>query len=128
MHACPDHDEWHPDVWIRIAILALWIRTGIHVVRDGNQGAGYADHTHGNGAEVAQDPLSLPSGPIIIIFIIISCSLLYKKKKRKKKRKEKVLDSSKKISSFQSCSHLIQILNLFDEFWLFLNCCWIILN
>jgi hypothetical protein len=31
---------------------------------DGNQGAGYADHTHGNGAEVAQDPLSLPSGPI----------------------------------------------------------------
>jgi hypothetical protein len=31
---------------------------------DGNQGAGHADHTHGNGAEVAQDPLSLPSGPI----------------------------------------------------------------
>jgi hypothetical protein len=25
---------------------------------DGNQGAGYADHTHGNGAEVTQDPLS----------------------------------------------------------------------
>jgi hypothetical protein len=32
--------------------------------RDGNQGAGHANHTHGNGAEVAQDPLSLPSGPI----------------------------------------------------------------
>jgi hypothetical protein len=31
---------------------------------DGNQRAGYADHKHGNGAEVAQDPLSLPSGPI----------------------------------------------------------------
>jgi hypothetical protein len=31
---------------------------------DGNQGAGHANHTHGNGAEVAQDPLSLPSGPI----------------------------------------------------------------
>lgn len=31
---------------------------------DGNQGAGHADHTLGNGAEVAQDPLSLPSGPI----------------------------------------------------------------
>jgi hypothetical protein len=31
---------------------------------DGNQGAGHADHTHENGAEVAQDPLSLPSGPI----------------------------------------------------------------
>jgi hypothetical protein len=29
-----------------------------------NQGAGHADHTRGNGAEVAQDPLSLPSGPI----------------------------------------------------------------
>jgi hypothetical protein len=31
---------------------------------DANQGAGQADHTRGNGAEVAQDPLSLPSGPI----------------------------------------------------------------
>jgi hypothetical protein len=31
---------------------------------DGNQGAGHSDHTHGNEAEVAQDPLSLPSGPI----------------------------------------------------------------
>jgi len=31
---------------------------------DANQGAGHADHTHGNWAEVAQDPLSLPSGPI----------------------------------------------------------------
>jgi hypothetical protein len=26
--------------------------------------AGHANHTHGNGAEFAQDPLSLPSGPI----------------------------------------------------------------
>jgi hypothetical protein len=31
---------------------------------DANQGAGHADHTHGNGAEFAQDHLSLPSGPI----------------------------------------------------------------
>ena len=31
---------------------------------DANQGAGHADHTSGNGAEFAQDPLSLPSGPI----------------------------------------------------------------
>ena len=31
---------------------------------DVNQVAGHADHTLGNGAEVAQDPLSLPSGPI----------------------------------------------------------------
>lgn len=31
---------------------------------DANQGAGHADHTHGNGAEFAQDRLSLPSGPI----------------------------------------------------------------
>jgi hypothetical protein len=31
---------------------------------DANQGAGHADHTRENGAEVAQDPLSLPSGPI----------------------------------------------------------------
>jgi len=31
---------------------------------DANQVARHADHTHGNGAKVAQDPLSLPSGPI----------------------------------------------------------------
>jgi hypothetical protein len=31
---------------------------------DASQGAGHAKHTHGNGAEFAQDPLSLPSGPI----------------------------------------------------------------
>jgi len=31
---------------------------------DANQGAGHADHTRENGAEVTQDPLSLPSGPI----------------------------------------------------------------
>jgi hypothetical protein len=31
---------------------------------DANQGAGQVDHTLGNGAEYAQDPLSLPSGPI----------------------------------------------------------------
>jgi hypothetical protein len=31
---------------------------------DASQGAGHANHTRGNGAEFAQDPLSLPSGPI----------------------------------------------------------------
>ena len=31
---------------------------------DAHQGAGHADHTRGNGAEFAQDPLSFPSGPI----------------------------------------------------------------
>ena len=31
---------------------------------DANQGAGQVDHTLGNGVEYAQDPLSLPSGPI----------------------------------------------------------------
>jgi hypothetical protein len=31
---------------------------------DANQEAGHADHTRGDGAEVAQDSLSLPSGPI----------------------------------------------------------------
>jgi hypothetical protein len=31
---------------------------------DANQRAGHANHTCGNGAEFAQDPLSLPSGPI----------------------------------------------------------------
>ncbi|XP_031251426.1 uncharacterized protein LOC116109337 [Pistacia vera] len=31
---------------------------------DANQGAGHVNHTSGNGAEFAQDPLSLPSGPI----------------------------------------------------------------
>ena len=31
---------------------------------DAHQGAGHADHTSGNGAEFAQDPLSFPSGPI----------------------------------------------------------------
>lgn len=34
------------------------------IVYDANQGAGHANHTRGNGAEVVQDPLSLPSGPI----------------------------------------------------------------
>jgi hypothetical protein len=32
--------------------------------RDASQGAGHANHTHGNGPGFAQDPLSLPSGPI----------------------------------------------------------------
>jgi hypothetical protein len=31
---------------------------------DASQGVGHANHTRGNGAEFAQDPLSLPSGPI----------------------------------------------------------------
>jgi hypothetical protein len=31
---------------------------------DANQGAGHANHARGNEAEVVQDPLSLPSGPI----------------------------------------------------------------
>ena len=31
---------------------------------DANQGARHVDHTYGNGAGFAQDPLSLPSGPI----------------------------------------------------------------
>jgi hypothetical protein len=31
---------------------------------DANQGAGHANHACGNEAEVVQDPLSLPSGPI----------------------------------------------------------------
>jgi hypothetical protein len=31
---------------------------------DANQGAGHVDHTRGNGAEVAQDPLSLPRGEL----------------------------------------------------------------
>jgi hypothetical protein len=31
---------------------------------DANHGAGHANHTRGNGTEFAQDPLSLPSGPI----------------------------------------------------------------
>jgi hypothetical protein len=31
---------------------------------DASQGAGHSNHTHGNGAEFVQDPLSLPSGPI----------------------------------------------------------------
>ena len=32
---------------------------------EANQGAGLVDHTLEDGAEFAQDPLSLPSGPII---------------------------------------------------------------
>jgi hypothetical protein len=31
---------------------------------DASHGAGHANHTCGNGAEFAQEPLSLPSGPI----------------------------------------------------------------
>jgi hypothetical protein len=31
---------------------------------DASQVVEHANHTHGNGAEFAQDPLSLPSGPI----------------------------------------------------------------
>ena len=38
----------------------------VFYVRDVNahQGAGHADYTSGNGAELAQDPLSFSSGPI----------------------------------------------------------------
>jgi hypothetical protein len=36
----------------------------VQVPIDANQGVGHSDHTRGNGAEFAQDPLSLPSGPI----------------------------------------------------------------
>jgi hypothetical protein len=43
-------------------IFQLRIRRSMVV--DASQGAGHANHTHGNGAEFAQDPLSLPSGPI----------------------------------------------------------------
>ena len=32
---------------------------------DAHQGAGLADYTSGNGAELAQDPLSFSNGPII---------------------------------------------------------------
>ncbi|KAJ0079201.1 hypothetical protein Patl1_22316 [Pistacia atlantica] len=56
------------------AILEKLVRHGSSNVRDkalyisrkldANQGAGQADHTHWNGAEFAQHPLSLPSGPI----------------------------------------------------------------
>jgi hypothetical protein len=31
---------------------------------DANQGVGHANHTCGNGAEFAQDPLSHPSSPV----------------------------------------------------------------
>ena len=31
---------------------------------DAHQGAGHANYTSGNGAELAQDPLSFSSGPI----------------------------------------------------------------
>jgi hypothetical protein len=37
---------------------------GSCIFSDASQGAGHANHTHGNEAEFAQDPLSLPSGPI----------------------------------------------------------------
>ena len=40
------------------------IVAGYKTLPDANQGAGHADHTHGNGAGFAQDHLSLPSGPI----------------------------------------------------------------
>jgi hypothetical protein len=43
-------------------MLLLWKEMG--VACDANQGAGHADHTRGDGAKVAQDPLSLPSSPI----------------------------------------------------------------
>jgi hypothetical protein len=75
----------------------------------------------------------------IFYFHSISCSLLYQKNKNKNKKipVRKFLPL-KKISSFQSCfskkivpvparkflpfnlvSHLIQVLDLFNEFWLF---------
>jgi hypothetical protein len=38
--------------------LLIWLQF------DASQGAGHANHAHGNGAEFGQDPLSLPSGPI----------------------------------------------------------------
>jgi hypothetical protein len=47
-----------------IGALTSYIRHSCCFFPDANQGAGHADHTHGNGAEFAQDRLSLPSGPI----------------------------------------------------------------
>ena len=35
-----------------------------NIASDAHQGAGHADHSCGNGAEFAQDPLSFSSGPI----------------------------------------------------------------
>ena len=35
-----------------------------NILLDAHQGAGHADHTSGNGAKFAQDPLSFSSGPI----------------------------------------------------------------
>jgi hypothetical protein len=42
----------------------LFFREIVRLHGDASQGAGHANHTHGNGPEFAQDPLSLPSGPI----------------------------------------------------------------
>jgi len=88
---------------------------------DGNQGAGHDDHTHGNGAEVVQDPLSLPSGPITRLrakrFKEALNGLIQEKRKEKKKYSIPVRKFlpfnlvshliltflSKKISSFLSC-------------------------
>jgi hypothetical protein len=45
-----------------VHVFIINVRSGF--ATDANQGAGHANHTCGNGAEFAQDPLSLPSGPI----------------------------------------------------------------
>jgi hypothetical protein len=48
---------------VRLGLILFYLLFGLHLF-DANQGAGHVDHTRGNGAEVAQNPLSLPSGPI----------------------------------------------------------------
>ena len=40
------------------------INSHTYSAADAHQGARHADHTSGNGAEFAQDPLSFSSGPI----------------------------------------------------------------
>jgi hypothetical protein len=45
-------------------LFTKYIFSNLSCMHDASQGAGHANHTRGNGAEFAQDPLSLPSGPI----------------------------------------------------------------
>ena len=50
--------------WIEIFPERCFLIFRIFLLFDAHQGAGHADYTSGNGAELAQDPLSFSNGPI----------------------------------------------------------------
>jgi hypothetical protein len=56
----------------------------------------------------------------LFLFPVPCCENKKKKQKQKRKEKKKYMIPVRKFLHFYLVSHLIQILDLFDKFWLFL--------